>query len=349
MTAAALPVAARLAVAALLVSSCGGGGGGPPIEEPGGLPPDISSPYAAPGAANEAPAPDEIVPPPGAAPTVPPPQAESPGLGVLVTPHNVVVPVLAETDGGFRVRTPCGATRVVTDGTRVNATTVVLDAGHGGGEPGAISPQGLAEKGVNLAVVAKAKEALEAQGVSVVPTRTADYDLDLQGRADIVKALSPRAFVSIHHNADPEGPSPKPGTETYYQIASPDSKRLAGLLYEEIFRTLSTYAVPWVSDGNAGAKIRQGQHGDYYAMLRLPAPVPSALSEAAFISNPDEAALLSRPDVVDAEGQAVARAVVRYLTTDDAGSGFVGPVARPSPPTTTPPATSQPPCREPEL
>jgi N-acetylmuramoyl-L-alanine amidase len=136
-----------------------------------------------------------------------------------------------------------------------------------------------------------------------------------------------------------------PGTETYYQFASPDSKRLAGLIYEEVVRALSAYDVPWVADRDAGAKYRPGQRGDYYAVLRLPQDVVSVLVEGAFVSNPPEAALLDRPDVQAAEGEAVARGILRYLNTGDPGSGFTEPYPRTDPPG----SGGVPPCRESRL
>ncbi|HUQ63497.1 MAG TPA: N-acetylmuramoyl-L-alanine amidase [Acidimicrobiales bacterium] len=281
------------------------------------------------------------------APTVPPASGENVNPGVLVTATGVVVPVVAEATDGIEVRTPCGSTTVLSHGTRVRDATIVLDAGHGGTEPGAVSPDGLAEKGVNLGVVGKAKEALEAAGVSVVLTRTADYNVDLQSRADIAKSLSPRAFVSVHHNAEPDGASAKPGTETYYQIGSSDSKRLSGLIYEEVVRALSDYQVAWVTDTDAGAKYRPGQHGDYYAVLRMPAPVTSVLAELAFVSNPDEARLIASADVQAIEGQAVARGIIRYLTSEDPGSGYTTPYPRVSPPPV--PGPPPPPCVDPPL
>ena len=57
----------------------------------------------------------------------------------------------------------------------------------------------------------------------------------------------------------------------------------------------------------------------------------SVLSEGLFLSNPPEAELLARPDVQLAEGNAVARGVVRYLTTQDPGSGYVEPYPRTQP------------------
>jgi N-acetylmuramoyl-L-alanine amidase len=267
--------------------------------------------------------------------------------GVVVSPAGVVVPVVGEQSEGVRVRTPCGRTAVLANGTRIRDATIVLDAGHGGSEPGAISPDGLAEKVVNLGVVANAKEALQDAGVSVVVTRTADYDVGLQTRADVAKSLSPRAFVSVHHNAEPDGSSAKPGTETYYQIGSSDSKRLSGLIYEEVERALADYEVSWVADTDAGAKYRPGQHGDYYAVLRMPAPVTSVLAELGFVSNRDEAQLFARADVQAVEGQAVARGILRYLTTSDPGSGYTTPYPRDEPP--PPPGPPPPPCQDPPL
>lgn len=281
----------------------------------------------------------------------PPPTTRLPGRlggsGALVTPNGVVVPVASSADGQWTVTTPCGRTASVTGGTLVPSAAVVLDPGHGGWERGAVSPAGLPEASVNLAVAGYAKAALEAAGVSVLLTRTADYDMELAPRAELGKAVGALAFVSVHHNAEPDGPWPRPGSETYYQIGSPDSKRLAGLIYEEVLKALSPYPVAWAADRDAGAKYRQGHRGDYYAVLRLPAPVVSALVELAYISNPPEAALLARADVQKVEGDAVARGILRYLTTPDPGSGFTEPYPRPDLPPS--PGGEAPPCRDPAL
>ena len=159
--------------------------------------------------------------------------------------------------------------------------------------------------------------------------------MTLVARTKLVTTLKPKAFVSVHHNADPDGPHDGPGSETYYQIASntsADSKRLAGLLYEEIVNTLRPYNVAWVGDTDAGAKYRKGSTGDdYYAVLRQTKGVVSALAELAFMNNPPEAELLARDDVQRAEGAAVARAIKRFLTTADPGSGFTEPYPRTTP------------------
>jgi N-acetylmuramoyl-L-alanine amidase len=277
------------------------------------------------------------------------PAARTADPGAVVTPEGVVVPVVARlANGGWTIHTPCGTTASLRKGTPVTQAMVVLDPGHGGSDPGARSPSNLAESNVNLAVARYTQAALQASGVSVLLTRTADYDLDLGPRAEIARDLQPLAFVSIHHNAEPDGPWPRPGSETYYQIGSPDSKRLAGLVYEEVVKALSQYRVAWVADTDAGAKYRPGQHGDYYAMLRLPGTVVSVLAELAYISNQPEADLLARPEVQKVEGDAVARGILRYLTTSDPGSGFTVPYPRVDPPP-DPNAPPPPACRDPQL
>jgi len=251
----------------------------------------------------------------------------------LRTATGVVVAVLGRVGEGYLVRTPCDREVVVSGGTPLAGATVVLDPGHGGSETGAVGANGLTEAELNLAVAELAKGELEAAGASVVLTRTADYRMALAPRAEIATRLDTRAFISIHHNGDADGPSDRPGTETYAQLASPESRRLSGLVYEEVVRTLAAYDnVPWVADRDAGAKFRANDEGgDYYGILRRSADVPAVLSEALFLSNPPEAELLARADVRQAEAEAISRAVVRFLTSDDPGSGYVEPYARTEP------------------
>ncbi|HET7486977.1 MAG TPA: N-acetylmuramoyl-L-alanine amidase [Acidimicrobiales bacterium] len=279
------------------------------------------------------PAPTTTLPPATPATTAAAPAPEPAGdVKALQTPSGVVVPVTGREPGGYRVTTPCGRSAVVSGGTPITGADVVLDAGHGGAEPGAVSASGLSEKGINLAVVGYARDALEKAGLHTVRTRTADYRVTLATRAALVKALHPKVFVSIHHNAEPDGPWPRPGTETYYQINNPDSKRLAGLIYEEVEKALEQYKITWVADTDAGAKYRVNDKGDdYYAILRLTHGVTTALGELGFVSNPPEADLLVRPDVQKVEGEAVARGILRYLNTKDPGSGFTEPYPRTSP------------------
>lgn len=250
----------------------------------------------------------------------------------ITTPTGVVLAVLSATsDGRFVARSPCG-NEVTVPGAPLSGATVVLDPGHGGEEPGAVGPAGTTEKVVNLAIAQETKRQLEAQGATVVLTRTGDYRITLASRTAIAQALRPVVFLSIHHNAEPDEHRTTPGAETYYQIASADSKRAAGLIYEELYRAFSAYKIDWVADRDAGAKYRpRSDGGDYYGILSRSAGLTTVLSEAAFISNPPEEALLVDPAFQAVEAGAFTRAIVRYVTTADPGSGFVEPYPRTQP------------------
>ena len=255
------------------------------------------------------------------------------GPRLIVSKKGVVLPVLGAAGDGYRVMTPCG-NEVVATGTPISNIDVVLDPGHGGEEPGAVGPRGLTEKDLNLVVAAHAAKALQAQGISVLLTRRADYRMTLAARGLVVEAIRPKAFVSIHHNAGTTAPSPVgPGTEVYHQHASAESKRLGGLLYEDVKGYLSQVkGVPWVAAERPGVQARVGANGeDYYGVLRRSKGTPAALVEGAFISNRAEEALLQRKDAQKAEGEAVARGIARFLRSADPGTGYLPPFSSTAP------------------
>jgi N-acetylmuramoyl-L-alanine amidase len=229
--------------------------------------------------------------------------------------------------------TPCGDTATVHGGDPIGGATVVLDPGHGGIETGTAGPGGTVERDLNMAIALRTKAALEREGAKVVLTRTGDYRIAITTRAEIAQKLAPPVFISIHHNGGHDEVRSTPGTETYFQVASPASKRLAGLLYEEVFAYLDSLPNDeWYADRDAGAKYRKSQSGgDYYGILRRTNGITAVLSEAAFLPNPKEEALLVREDVQQGEAEAITRAVRRFMLGDDEGSGFVEPYDRTEP------------------
>ncbi|MBI2704776.1 MAG: N-acetylmuramoyl-L-alanine amidase [Actinobacteria bacterium] len=260
--------------------------------------------------------------------TRPPPDQRA--SGVIVTPTGVVAPMLSSFAGGWWVRTPCDNVTAVGGGTRIDRVDVVLDAGHGGAESGARSPDGEAEKVPNLAVARRVASRLEQMGISTALTRGSDSFMTLKTRAEIATALRPKAFVSIHHNAGTTEPSTVPGTEAYHQIASDDGRRLARSIYEEVFSTFSRYDVRWYNP-NPGVKSRRGDDGDYYGVLRMSQGTVGVIIEAAFMSNEPEAKLVLRPDGQHAEADAITRGIVRWLRTDRTGVVLAEPNAPPDP------------------
>jgi N-acetylmuramoyl-L-alanine amidase len=250
--------------------------------------------------------------------------------GVVLTTTGWVVPVLEPQGDGWRVWTPCGREAVISTGTFLGEVDFVLDPGHGGSEPGAVGPNGTRESDLNLQVARRVRDALEGDGFTVLLTRDSDMRVPIVTRAEIALALDPIANISIHHNAGTDAISSEPGTEMFFQLASADSKRLAGLLYEETRAFLDPLGSRWYALDDAGAMGRENRKGgDYYGVLRRPAAVTSVLAEFAYLTNPVEEDLLNRADVQDGLAEAVRASVQRFLETDDPGSGFtVDPIFR---------------------
>lgn len=267
---------------------------------------------------------------------------------VAVMPSGVVVPVNGvEPSGALRVRSTCGP-EVIYSGPaqRIDRAHVVLDAGHGGSDGGAFY-FGLREADVNYAVASRVREILKDKGLEVILTRESDYYVPLQFRADIAAAAQAKLFVSIHHNAGGGSRHDGPGTEVYYQQQSAESKRAAGLLWEDIYSALKDYDIEWWGAAYAGAVYRQGRTGaDFYGIIRRTGGVPAALVEVAYLSNRAEAELIRTPEFAERSAQAIARAIVRYFATDDPGAGFrevnLGPIPGAVPSGGVPAA-----CREP--
>lgn len=284
-------------------------------------PPEPDPPMPAPAPAVEAE--PEVTAPPTTAIGLPA-IAPNPEVRAVRTPGGLVLPVVGGGAGAWEVMTPCAETAVV-GGEPVLGAHVVLDPGHGGNEPGAVGPSGLREADVNLDIALRVRDLLEAEGTDVVLTRDRDIRLTLATRAAIARATSPLAFVSIHHNAAPVGRSPVPGSELYHQLESPESRRLAGLLWEELQAHLSPYGDEWAAGDQPGARARKSLNTgqDYYGILRHAGEVTAVLTEAVFLSDAREEALLLTEEFRDAEARAITRGILRLARTQDPGSGFV--------------------------
>ena len=98
-----------------------------------------------------------------------------------------------------------------------NLSTIVIDAGHGGKDPGAIGIGGVKEKNITLAVAKMVRDELKKKmpGVNVVMTRDNDSFVELYKRGEIANKKNGRLFVSIHCNSMPEKPHPASGFECW--------------------------------------------------------------------------------------------------------------------------------------
>jgi len=154
--------------------------------------------------------------------------------------------------------------------------TVMLDAGHGGKDSGALgvaSTNGPLEKDLNLAVAQATKAILESKGATVLMTREDDTFPTLDDRRNMVRDLKPDMFIAIHHNSmDYSYNSSKArGSECYY--FTHQSKNLAQALANNV--TAST------------GRLNRGAFNGYYYVTRTDI-CPSVLMEYGFMINPAE-------------------------------------------------------------
>ncbi len=216
---------------------------------------------------------------------------------------------------------------------------VVVDAGHGGHDPGAIGPSRVREKDVTLAIAKRLAGRLKKAGFEVVMTRADDRYVALEERTAIANTRRGDLFISIHANANPR--RALAGTETFVLNVSDDryARRLAarenGAELEE--EGEGTEAARILSDLDAKASTdasrrlaavvqrelvgstrrRYGESRDlgvksalFYVLLG--ARMPAVLVETAFISNRQEEKRLASPAYQELAADALARAVVQF-------------------------------------
>jgi N-acetylmuramoyl-L-alanine amidase len=215
---------------------------------------------------------------------------------------------------------------------------VIVDAGHGGHDTGAIGPHGVREKDVTLAISRRLARRLQELGFEVFLTRNDDRYLRLEERTAIANVRKGDLFVSIHANAHPR--RDRRGVETYFLNVTDDryARRLAarenGLVLEDdeqpgvqrILTDLNAQASAGASQQLARmvqreltGRVRRA-HGDvrdlgvkhalFYVLLG--ARMPAVLVETAFISNRAEERRLASPDYQQLVADGVAKAVADY-------------------------------------
>lgn len=219
---------------------------------------------------------------------------------------------------------------------------VVIDAGHGGHDPGAINPlSGKREKDVTLAISRAIRDELVETGrVRVALTRDSDSFLVLQDRYGIARRMKADLFLSIHADAA-ENQEARGGTVyTLSEVASDrEAQRLAArenkadvinginlggqdkevssilidLTQRETMNVSASFARLLIREAKSNMILREKSH-KFASFIVLKAPdTPSVLFETGYISNADDAAFLSSQDGRQKVARAVASAVQAHF------------------------------------
>ena len=192
------------------------------------------------------------------------------------------------------------------EGPALAGKRIVLDPGHGGPDCGAIGPNGLKEKEVNLEIALRAARMLEQGGARVVLTRNGDAAVGPQGcspadelEARLLVGLKARAdiFVSIHNNSTGQKANGDVGgTEAYYwtEFSQPLARHLAAAVSAAL-----------------GVENRFVAWRPFHVLRGT--DCPRALVECAYISNPAEAEYMARPEFRARAAEGIVSAIRAYL------------------------------------
>ncbi|GAB6930032.1 hypothetical protein JCM10914A_40150 [Paenibacillus sp. JCM 10914] len=173
--------------------------------------------------------------------------------------------------------------------------TVVIDAGHGGSQPGAVSPSGKQEKVLNLSIALKVEALLRKESnINVVMTRNDDATLGLSDRVKVANSINADIFVSIHGNSSTSS-SPN-GTETYYTRDA--SKPLANVIHKHLAKATGL-----------------ADRGVKYSSLHVTreTKMPAVLLEIGFLSNKGDEAQLFKDEFQNRVAQGIVAGIKEYL------------------------------------
>ncbi len=192
------------------------------------------------------------------------------------------------------------------------AAKVVIDPGHGGSDPGAVGVNGLYEKSVNNEIAYRLRDILLEKGYEVVVTRETDRTLSLQDRVEFARGADADLFVSVHANAHPSKdvrgtmvlyhdaakPNPDYPASDEMKALTPQSRHLAQLVLSSVLEQ-----VPNTNRGllqSSAYVVRMGN-------------IPSILVETAFLSNAQDASLLSSSSIRGKYATGIANGILKYL------------------------------------
>lgn len=201
--------------------------------------------------------------------------------------------------------------------TSDSAFTVIVDAGHGGEDGGAIGKSGALEKDVNLQFALKVNEYLSFFGINTYMVRTEDKSIgdeslstiherkvsDIRARLALMDMFENSIYLSIHQNEFTQ--SYVHGTQVFYAPNSEESKRLATVIQ----KTVCSLTQP------DNTKVPKESGTNIYVLYN--ATKPACLCECGFMSNPEEEKLLLSEDYQRKFSLALSFSVLNYLIAEE--------------------------------
>lgn len=190
---------------------------------------------------------------------------------------------------------------------------VVIDAGHGGADPGKVSTSGALEKDINLEIAMKLQQFLEQEDVEAVLTRDSDAGLydenasnkkvqDMKRRVELIESTRPVVTVSIHQNSYHE--EYVHGAQTFYYANSEQSRLLAEKIQQALLNT--------INENNT----RVAKSNDSYYLLKKTSS-PIVIVECGFLSNREEAQKLESDYYQEKIAWAIHMGILQYLNEID--------------------------------
>ena len=237
---------------------------------------------------------------PGSIPKKPAPQVQPP----------VQLPQQGE-QGEDENEQPRGSSDINRDISKIiglKGRKIAIDPGHGGSDSGAIGPTGVMEKSVTIRVSKEVKRLLEAEGATVILTRTGDTEVsskgaqataveELEARCEIANKANADIFISIHADAFTNR-EVKGTTAYYYTKGSPQSRRLADSVRTALIDSIGTLD-------------RGTQTSNFYVVKHT--DMPSILVEISFISNADEERMMNSEAGIKKIARGIADGIADYF------------------------------------
>lgn len=174
---------------------------------------------------------------------------------------------------------------------------ILVDAGHGGRDPGAVA-NGVREKDIVLPISLILGQSLQSMGYTVYYTRTNDVEIDLEPRVTLAERVNADVFVSIHANSLASLNSAVNGVETFHARGSTLGRELASYVQSQII-------------ASTGANDRKAKAAGFYVLVRT--SMPAILVETGFVTNAREAANLSDPNYQKRMAEAIAKGIDQFI------------------------------------